>query len=145
MVWPDSRAAQFEDRPYTSALKESGGRSGTGFRQNKTRAILVVVEGALALTLLVGSALLIRSAIALSQVGAAAGIRLSLGADAASVRRAVVFQGMRLAVARDPLVFAGVPALLTIVAILAVWFPALRAAKVDPTDPESVRSRSLLP
>jgi putative ABC transport system permease protein len=49
-------------------LKETGGRSGTGFRQNKTRSILVVTEVALALTLLIGSALLIRSAIALSRV-----------------------------------------------------------------------------
>ncbi|MDP2055260.1 MAG: ABC transporter permease, partial [Acidobacteriota bacterium] len=85
------------------------------------------------------------------------GIRLSLGADGGSVRRMVVFQGMRLAVAgvliglaaswglaqlmtaflfdveaRDPLVFVGVPVLLTVVAFFAVWFPALRAAKVDP-------------
>ncbi len=52
----------------TSTLKETGGRSGTGFRQNKTRSILVVTEVALALTLLVGSALLIRSAIALGRV-----------------------------------------------------------------------------
>jgi putative ABC transport system permease protein len=51
-----------------STLKETGGRSGTGFRQNKTRSLLVVVEFALALTLLVGSALLIRSAIALGRV-----------------------------------------------------------------------------
>jgi predicted permease len=49
-------------------LKESGGRSGTGFRQNKARSILVVVEVALALILLVGSALLIRTAMALSGV-----------------------------------------------------------------------------
>ena len=41
-------------------LKESGGRSGSGFRQNKARSILVVVEVALALVLLVGAALLIR-------------------------------------------------------------------------------------
>ncbi len=52
----------------TSTLKETGGRSGTGFRQNQTRSILVVTEVALALTLLVGSALLIRSAIALGRV-----------------------------------------------------------------------------
>jgi predicted permease len=52
----------------TAALKESSGRSGTGFRQNKVRSILVVTEVALALVLLVGSALLIRTSTALSRV-----------------------------------------------------------------------------
>jgi len=61
-------ALQGAKTDLTSTLKETGGRSGTGFRQNKTRSILVVVEVALALTLLVGSALLIRSAIALGRV-----------------------------------------------------------------------------
>ena len=85
------------------------------------------------------------------------GIRLSLGADGAAVRRMVVMQGMRLATigviiglgaswglsqlmtsflfnvtARDPLVFVGVPILLSVVAFVAVWLPALRASKVDP-------------
>jgi putative ABC transport system permease protein len=49
-------------------LKESSSRSGSGFRQNKARSVLVVVEVALALVLLVGSALLIRSFIALRAV-----------------------------------------------------------------------------
>jgi len=52
----------------TSTLKESAGRSGTGFRQNKARSVLVVVEVALALILLVGSALLIRTSLALRAV-----------------------------------------------------------------------------
>ncbi len=85
------------------------------------------------------------------------GIRLALGAQAAHVKNMVVFQGMRLALvgvvvgiaaafwlarlissflfgvtARDPLVFGGVPALLTLVALLAVWIPARRASNVDP-------------
>lgn len=50
------------------ALKEAGGRSGTGFRQNKARAILVVGEVALALVLVVGAALLIRTFVALRTV-----------------------------------------------------------------------------
>jgi len=85
------------------------------------------------------------------------GIRLALGAQASQVRRMVVRQGMVLAMigvviglaaafglarlittflfgvtARDPLVFAGVPALLAAVAFLAVWLPARRASQVDP-------------
>ena len=85
------------------------------------------------------------------------GIRLALGAQASQVKNMVVFQGMRLALvgvvvglgaafwlarvistflfgvtARDPIVFAGVPALLTVVAFLAVWLPARRASRVDP-------------
>jgi len=52
----------------SSALKESSGRSGSGFRQNKTRTILVVSEIALAIILLVGAALLIRTSVALAGV-----------------------------------------------------------------------------
>ncbi len=61
-------ALQSSKADLTTTLKESSGRSGTGFRQNKARAILVVVEVALALVLLVGSALLIRTAMALGRV-----------------------------------------------------------------------------
>jgi predicted permease len=85
------------------------------------------------------------------------GIRLALGAHVSQVRRMVVAQGMTLALAgialglaaafglarlitaflfgvtaKDPLVFAGVPALLAAVAFLAVWLPARRASRVDP-------------
>jgi putative ABC transport system permease protein len=52
----------------TTTLKESAGRSGSGFRQNKVRSVLVVVEVGLALVLLIGSALLIRTAMALGRV-----------------------------------------------------------------------------
>ncbi len=61
-------ALQSSKADLTTTLKESSGRSGTGFRQNKIRSILVVVEVALALVLLVGSALLIRTAVALGRV-----------------------------------------------------------------------------
>ena len=61
-------ALQSAKADLTSTLKEGGGRSGTGFRQNKARSLLVVTEVALALVLLVGSALLIRTAVSLARV-----------------------------------------------------------------------------
>lgn len=85
------------------------------------------------------------------------GIRLALGAQATQVKNMVVRQGMALALvgvvigvggalwlarlitaflfgvtARDPLVFSGVPVVLAIVAMIAVWLPARRASRVDP-------------
>ena len=87
------------------------------------------------------------------------GIRLALGAESSAVRRMVIFQGMRLAVIgvilgvgsafgltrliastlygvqpRDPVIFVGVPLLLTAVALVAVWVPALRATRISPVD-----------
>ena len=53
-----------------SSLKESSNRAGTGFRQGKTRSVLVITEVALALVLLVGAALLIRTFVALRGVNA---------------------------------------------------------------------------
>ncbi len=85
------------------------------------------------------------------------GIRMALGADRSHIRSLVVWQGMRLAFAGvvlgiaaalgltrflasflygvktwDPLVFVSVPIILSIVALGAVWFPAARAARLDP-------------
>ncbi len=51
-----------------SSLKESSNRSGTGFRQGKARALLVISEVSLALVLMIGAALLIRTFIALHDV-----------------------------------------------------------------------------
>jgi putative ABC transport system permease protein len=85
------------------------------------------------------------------------GIRMALGADRTTIRKLVVWQGMRLAVVGvilgigaafgltrfiasflfgvkswDPLVFVTVPVILTAVALVAVWLPATRASKLDP-------------
>jgi putative ABC transport system permease protein len=87
------------------------------------------------------------------------GIRLALGAASSQVRNMVIVQGMSLAVAgvvigtafafglarliesllfgvtaRDPIVFVAVPAVLSAVALVAVWLPALRATRIDPID-----------
>ena len=85
------------------------------------------------------------------------GIRMALGADRAGIRRLVVRQGMQLALvgvivgvaaafgltrlissflfgvkAWDPIAFITIPILLLLVALAAVWLPAVRAAKLDP-------------
>jgi ABC-type antimicrobial peptide transport system permease subunit len=85
------------------------------------------------------------------------GIRLALGARAGQVKRMVVFQGIRIALVgvaiglaaawgvsrlmesllfgvkpQDAVVFMAVPAVLTLVALLAVWIPGRRASLVDP-------------
>ena len=85
------------------------------------------------------------------------GIRLALGAEPQTVRNMVIRQGMSVALvgvaigiasafgltqliasflfgvaARDPVVFVAVPLLLSAVALVGVWLPARRAARVDP-------------
>ncbi|MGH9625637.1 MAG: FtsX-like permease family protein, partial [Bryobacteraceae bacterium] len=85
------------------------------------------------------------------------GIRMALGAQAADVRKLVIGQGMRVAIigvligtgasfgltrliasmlfgvkAWDPTIFVCVPILLALIALLAVWLPARRAARIDP-------------
>jgi putative ABC transport system permease protein len=61
-------ALQASRADLNASLKEGGGRSGTGLRHNKARTILVLIEVALAVVLLVGSALLIRTSMALAVV-----------------------------------------------------------------------------
>jgi putative ABC transport system permease protein len=61
-------ALQSSRTDLSATLKENGGRSGTGFRQNKARSFLVVIEVSLAIVLLIGSALLIRTSLALGRV-----------------------------------------------------------------------------
>ncbi len=51
-----------------SHLKESAGRTGTGFHQTKMRSLLVISELSLSLLLLIGAALLIRTLVSLRSV-----------------------------------------------------------------------------
>jgi putative ABC transport system permease protein len=51
-----------------STLKESSNRAGTGFHQSKARSLLVISEISLAMVLLIGAALLIRTYLALHRV-----------------------------------------------------------------------------
>lgn len=85
------------------------------------------------------------------------GLRMALGAGKAEVIKLMVGHGMKLALAgvgvgllaafgltrlmtgllfgvsaNDPLTFAGIALLLSLIALLACWIPARRAAKVDP-------------
>lgn len=86
-------ALQSSRADLSATLKESSGRTGTGFRQNKVRSLLVIVEVALALVLLVGSALLIRTSIAL---GAVSGIRSEQRNHHANVPfRSALFESQR--------------------------------------------------
>jgi len=85
------------------------------------------------------------------------GVRLALGAQRAEVIRLVVDEGLRMSLlgaglgigvalglarvlaaelfgvtAHDPLTFVAVALLLVVVALMACYLPALRAARVDP-------------
>jgi len=61
-------ALQASRADLNSVLKEGGSRGATGMRQNKARAVLVVGEMAMAIVLLVGAGLLIRTFAALYSV-----------------------------------------------------------------------------
>jgi putative ABC transport system permease protein len=84
---------------------------------------------------------------------------MAMGADRGRITKMVVWQGMRLTLAGvilgvgaafalthlissllygvknwDPTVFVSVPLVLSGVALVAVWLPALRAAKLNPME-----------
>ncbi len=61
-------AFQLSRVDLASSLKESSGRTGTGLKQGQTRAALVAAEMAIAVVLLCGAMLLIRSFMALHRV-----------------------------------------------------------------------------
>jgi putative ABC transport system permease protein len=61
-------ALQSSRADLSGALKESSSRSATGLQHRKARALLVISEMALAVVLLIGAALLIRTSIAIRRV-----------------------------------------------------------------------------
>src|SRR5262249_19103666 len=61
-------APALQSADLSATLKESDGRSGMSLRQNRRRAVLVTGDGALAVVLMIGAALLIRSFIAIRHV-----------------------------------------------------------------------------
>lgn len=64
-LFPTLRASRAD---LSTTLKESGGQSGGSIRHNKARTLLVISEMGLALVLLVGAALFIRTFVALRAV-----------------------------------------------------------------------------
>jgi predicted permease len=64
-LFPAWRSARAD---LNATIREGANRSGSGFRQNKARTLLVVVEVALSVVLLVGAGLLIRTAAAIYAV-----------------------------------------------------------------------------
>jgi len=61
-------ALQVARTDLNSTIKESTGRGGTGFRHNKARSLLVITQMSLAMILLIGASLLLRSFVALRSV-----------------------------------------------------------------------------
>jgi predicted permease len=87
------------------------------------------------------------------------GIRLAVGAESAHIRRMVILQGLKPALAGllcglavafaltrfltsflfgvkpwDPIAFLAVPVILIGVALFALWLPAMRASRIDPIE-----------
>jgi len=128
----------------------------TRISETRAAAELAVVLGVLALGLAALGIYGVMS-FAVTQRTREIGIRMALGANRRGVLRLMMVQGLRLvvigvilgvpcgaALARvlssmlfglspfDPLSYAGVTIFLVVVALLACWFPARRATKVDP-------------
>src|SRR5215469_13271594 len=61
-------ALQVSRADLNAIIKEGGGRSGSGLRHNRARTALVISEIALAMILVIGAALLIRTSLALQAV-----------------------------------------------------------------------------
>jgi putative ABC transport system permease protein len=127
-----------------------------GLWASRMGAALLTLFGVIALILSVVGVYGVLS-YSVSQQTREIGIRMAMGAPANGVLKLVVKQGMRLAIAglvlglvlafvamrlmssllfgvsaHDPLIFSAVVLILATAAVLACYFPARRAAKVDP-------------
>ena len=127
-----------------------------GMAQARFSLVLMSVLGGIALLLTAVGVFGVIS-YSVSQRTREFGIRLALGEDPRRTRKSVVADGMRLVLASvaiglvgsllvtrlmagllyhvrpaDPLTFAGIGLLLTLVALLACYLPARRATRVDP-------------
>jgi putative ABC transport system permease protein len=130
--------------------------------RTRFQVVLMAIFGGLAL-MLAGIGVYSVMAYTVQQRVHEIGVRLALGAEARTVRSMVMGQGMRVALpgiilgvaaafglahvldgflfgvtVHDPLVFLGVPLLLTMVAFVAVWLPGQLASRVNPV--EALRS-----
>jgi predicted permease len=140
---------------HIRTMDEVMGRSTA--RQNFNMLLLTIFGGVALLLAAIGIYGLMAYSVA--QRTQEMGIRMALGADRETIRKLVVWQGMRVALAGvvagiaasfgltrllstflfgvkpwDPAVFVSASCILTAIALLAVWLPAARASKVDPVE-----------
>ncbi|MGB7168106.1 MAG: ABC transporter permease [Acidobacteriaceae bacterium] len=129
---------------------------GASTAREKFNMLLLTLFGAVALVL-AAVGIFALMAYTVAQRNQEMGIRMALGADRSAIRRLVVGSGMRLALAGvalglaaafgltrlmagflfgvhpwDPVAFLFAPVLLSMVVLLAVWLPGMRASRIDP-------------
>jgi putative ABC transport system permease protein len=144
-----------KDRPV-SKIRTMDDVMGTSAAAPRFRTVLLGLFG-LAALLLGGLGIYGVISYSVSQRTREFGIRVALGADLGQILRSVIAHGLKLTLAgvligvagglvltrflrsllfgisaADPLTFASVALLLTVVAVLACYIPARRAIKVDP-------------
>lgn len=133
-----------------------GGLLDQGLWASRIGAALLTLFGGIALVLSIVGVYGVLS-YSVTQQTREIGIRMAMGAQTNSVLKLVVKQGMRLAIlglviglalglfvfhfmssllfgvsAHDPLTFTGVALILAVASVLACYFPARKAARVDP-------------
>jgi putative ABC transport system permease protein len=145
----DKNLPVFDIKPLTQLIGEA-------VSQERMVATLLGVFGLLAMALAMVGIYGVMS-YSVTQRTHEIGVRMALGAEPRSILRLIVNRGLALTLAgiaiglggalmltrvtanllfgvsaTDPLTFAAIPLILIVVALLACWVPARRAAKVDP-------------